>query len=429
MILHEKRKTHKKIYLKNFKKFFMAFIVLLYFLLRLPPFYSQARNKTYIGEYGKIEAIVSTEGIIVRDEEVIKHLGGGEILLLVKEGERVRKGQKIANIHFNHLDEKTTKDLEIINLRIDSIKDQQAGRQFFQKDIEKIENDILAITKEIQQYITSGNYEKVYKLKNELSLLIEKKSIIYGEKSFSGKNLEQLEQQKKSLEDKINASVEVVYSEYPGIIAMGSDGLEGLLTLKGLDDFSIQQYETLKNSIKSTNSDHDKDEELFLRIIKDHKWSIITTLKEKDVQDLKDGKVVKLRQRGDSKEYKTVVRKIIKNQEEAIVVLDLTEFMKDYYNKRVISFDLVKSSIEGIMIPNSAIIEKDNKLGVFRLDINGFARFVPIKVKGSNKEYSIVYSGYFDEDDHGEMKKVNTINYYDEIVEVANKTNEGDKIR
>lgn len=430
MFLHKKKKNKKRPPLKVFSRLFIIIIVLFYLLSRMPPFFSQATNKTYVAEYGKIEAVVSTEGYIVRDEKVIKHLGEGEIVLLTEEGKKVRKGQKLATLHFNDLDEKTSKDLEIINLRIESIKDKQTEQQPFHKDIEKIESDIAAASREIQQFIKDGEYEKVYPLKENLSLLIEKKSIITGEKSFSGKNLEQLEQQRKSLQEKVSASEEAIYSEFPGIVAVGSDGLEDLLTLNNLEDFTLQEYETIKNSIKPLNANDDGDQEISLRIIQDHKWSIITTVKEKDMQQLEEGKSIKLRQRGESKEYKAVIRKIIhEDGEDAIIVLDLTEFMEEFYNKRVITFDMIKTSFEGIMIPNTAIIEQEGKQGVFRLDVNGFSRFIPVKIKGSNREYSIIYNGYFDESNNGENSRVNTINFYDEIVTNAEKISQGDRIR
>lgn len=430
MLLHKKKRTKKRLPFKVLSRLFVFIVVLLYLISRMPPFFSQATNKTYVVEYGKIEAVVSTEGYIARDEKIIKRLGEGELSLLVKEGEKVRKGQKLATVHFNDLDEKSSKDLEIINLRIESIQGKESEQQLFQRDIEKIENDIMIASREIQQLIKNGEYEKVYPLKGNLALLIEKKSIINGEKSFSGKNLEQLEQQKKSLQEKINASVETIYSEFPGMVAIGSDGLEELLTLNHLENLTLHEYETIKNSVKPLNSNGEGAQEVNLRMIKDHKWSIITVLKEKDIEQLEEGKSIKLRQRGESKEYKAVIRKIIhEDGEDAIVVLDLTEFMEEFYNKRMLTFDLIKTSFEGIMIPNTAIVEEDEKQGVFRVDVNGFSRFIPIKVKGSNREYSIVFNGYFDENNNGESTRINTINFYDEIVTNAEKISQGDRIR
>ncbi|AOY77390.1 HlyD family efflux transporter periplasmic adaptor subunit [Clostridium formicaceticum] len=425
--MKNKRKKRRRLSLSKLVKLFIATIVLGYFLSRVTPFFSQATNKTYIAEYGKIEAAVSTEGYIVRDEKVMKNLGEGKVVLYVSEGEKVARNQKLAEIYLEEIDAKTSKDLEIINLRIQNIKEQQSEQQVFSKDIEKIDGEINAILKEVQQHINEGSYERVSLLKENLSTLVEKKSVISGEKSFSGKNLDQLEKQQQSLQSKINASVEVVYSEFPGVFAIGNDGLEELLNLKNIENITEQEWQTIKNTYKPKS---DALEQNSLRIIENHRWSIVAKLKEVEIEGIGENRRVMIRLRGDSKEYRATVRKIIEvNEEEIIVILDLTDFIEDFYNKRLIAFDMIKSSFEGIMIPNSAIVEREGREGIYRLDVNGFARFIPIKVKGSNREYSIVYYGSFDDTKDGETKRVNTMNFYDEIVVNAQHISEGEKIR
>ncbi|AKL95561.1 HlyD family secretion protein [Clostridium aceticum] len=422
-----KRKKRKSLSIGKLIKIFAATIILGYFLSRVTPFFSQATNKTYIAEHGKIETTVSTEGYIVRDEKVMKNLGEGKVVLYVSEGEKVARNQKLAEIHLGEIDEKTTRDLEIINLRIQNIKDKESEQQVFSRDIEKIDAEITAILGEIQQYINEGPYEKISLLKENLSTLVEKKSIISGERSFSGKNLDQLERQQQSLQSKVNDSIEIVYSEFPGVFAIGNDGLEELLNLRNIENITEQEWQTIKNTYKSKG---DSLEQNSLRIIENHRWSIVARLKELEIEGVEENRRIMIRLRGDSKEYSAVVRKILPvDEEEVIVILDLTDFIEGFYNKRLIAFDMIKSSFEGIMIPNSAIVEKEGQEGIFRLDVNGFARFVPIKVKGSNREYSIVHYGYFDDTRNNETKRVNTMNFYDEIVVNAQQVTEGEKIR
>ncbi|SES65541.1 putative membrane fusion protein [Natronincola peptidivorans] len=425
--MHKKKKVKKRLIIRNINKLFIGIIILLYFLSRMPPFFSQATNKTYIAEYGKIETAITTEGYIVRDEKVITSTSEGDVILLVNEGERVARGQKIATIHFNDLDDNITKDLEIINLRIENIKDKQLEEHLFQTDIQKINNEIETVTQQIQDLIKNGDYIKVGALKETLLILVEKKSIISGEKSLPGRNLEQLERQQQNLQEKVSASVKTIISEYPGAVALGRDGLEDLLTLSNLDYMTLQQFETIRNSL---DNDKQQDDETNIRIIKNHQWSIITKLMQEDILGLEKERKIKIRQQGDNKEYNAIVRNVIQEDDDnCIVVLDLTEFMEEFYNKRSITFDVIIRSYEGVMIPNSAITEHEEQTGVFRLDVNGFARFVPIKAKGSNREYSIVYNGSFDEKVNNETQRINTINYYDEIVVDAEKINIGERIR
>ncbi|SDK42002.1 putative membrane fusion protein [Natronincola ferrireducens] len=422
MVLEKKRKANKRISFKKVSKLFIGMIILLYFLSRVSPFFSQATNKTYIAEYGKIESLVSREGLVVRDEKVVGTLGEGEINLAVNIGEKVAKGQKLATIYLDEVDEKTTKDLEIISLRIENIKGQQTQQSIFHRDIEKINQEIAGISKEIQQNIEEGQYEKIKGLKEKIALLVEKKSIISGEKSFAGQNLEQLERQRQILQNKVNASVEKIYSEFSGIVAVGSDGLEDILSLKNIDEITGQQLRVIENTYESGRNNLQKQN---IKIIKSHRWSIIVELQDSEIEGMEKGKTIKIRQRGNPREYNALIRNIISEEESNMVILDLNEFMESFYEERTLDLDMIKSSYEGIMIPETAIIEKEGQEGVYRLDINGFSRFVPVKVKGRNREYAIVYHGYFEH----EGNRVNTINFYDEIIMYAEKISEGDKVR
>lgn len=427
--LHNNKKHKKRRFTRGLGKKIIIIIVILYIISRIPPFLTQAGNKVYIAQFGNISEQVFAEGYIVRNEKVIKNFEEGEINLIVPEGEKVAKGQKIATIHYGEIDDKTIKDLDIINLRIEKIKDKDIDDQIFSKDIEKIDEEILKITKEIQDIIKNNKYEKIDSLKLDLMELVDKKSILNGEKSFMNTNLEQLERQQQRLQEKVDNSIEIIYSEFPGIIALGSDGLEEVLTLNNIENLNVEDMQSIENTYKNLNESNDEKTNHDLRIINSHQWSILTMLKEEDAQGLKEGKAIKIRQRGDNREYNAVVRKINhKEGENAIIIIDATEFMEDFHNKRKIELDIIKNSYDGIMIPNTSIIEKDGQLGVYRIDINGFYIFTPIKIKGSNRDYSIVYYGNFEEKREDETIIVNTINFYDEIAINADKITEGMRI-
>ncbi|MCC5911948.1 MAG: hypothetical protein JJT76_16135 [Clostridiaceae bacterium] len=422
----EKRKIKKRRLSSRFKKLLIGIIVLVYFLSRIPSLFSQAGNTPYVAEYGKIENVASLQGYIVRDEEIIKRVDQGELTLHVSEGEKVARGEKLAVVHFHDLDEKAAKDLEIINLRIENIKEKNEETQIFNSDIVKIDEEIHKISKEIQDYIKAGKYEKIHSLKENMLVLTEKKSIIVGERSFSGRNLEQLERQQQSLKDKVNASMHTIYSQDPGYIALGSDGLEDLLSFTSIENINPEELGTI-----TTSQNDDKDMNV-IRIVKSHRWSIITEVKAEVIEALQEGRRMNLRPQGESREYKATVRKIISSEDEetGLVIMDLTEFMEGIYNKRTINFDLIINNYEGIILPGSTIVEKEGQVGVYRVDLNGFAKFVPVRVKGSNREYSILHNGFFEgKNEKDEIVRINTINFYDEIATNPSALKDGDRIR
>lgn len=424
--LQQRGKVKRSAPKRNAGKLLVIAIVMLYFLSRMVPLIKASGSKTYIAEYGKIEEIIMTTGYVARDEKVFCSVGKGEAKYFIAEGKKVAKNQKLAEIYLKSMDENLFTDLEIINLRIQNIKEKQSNQQLFQNDIQKIDNQIHAILKKIQFDIKNGNFGKVQESKNELESLLDKKNVIVGQKSFVGRNLAQLEQQKLNLENKIKNSIQTIYSEYPGIVALGSDGLEELINLKSIESITTKDLKLFENAKLEVLTKEIKKDSPVIRMIRSHRWSIICKLSEQEVSGMAEGKRLKVKRQGYNREYSATVRKIIREGNENIVILDLTEFMDDYYNLRTLKIEIVKDRYEGIKLRNQSIVEKNGQLGVYVVNTNGTTKFVPIKIKGKNEDCSIAHIRFYDEkvnvkdEKSGEIvEKINrtyTVNMYDEII-------------
>ena len=423
---------------KNAKKrrnkafYLVILIVILYFGSRMAYLLNASAQSTYVVEYGKIEKSVETTGYVARQEKILTTIGSGDIEYFVSEGDKIAKGQKIAEVYLDQLDEKSRKDLEAINLRLQNIKGKQDGQDALKGDIEKLEKQILFLVGSIQQDLKEEKYDKIAVFKKELEDLLDKKSVIAGEKSFSGKNIAQLEQQKSQLENKVNSSVKTIYSDSPGIVAMGSDGFEELLNYRLLNEITGKQFKLLEDSNLNSFSEKAQGERPIIRIIENYKWSIVVEINSEQAEKIGKGKNVQIRILDQNKELKAIVRNVIDEEDKKIIIFDLDEFIDDFYNIRAIEVEIILSQYEGAMVPNSSIIEKEGVKGVYTLDVNGIPDFKPVKVLTSNEQYSILYDGFFEqksEEAQDEVERIKTINLYDEIVMNGDKIKEGKRIR
>ena len=146
------------------KGFYLAIlIVVLYFSSRMVPLLRVSAQSIYVVEYGKIEESIETVGYIAREEKVLTTIGDEDIKYFVSEGEKVAKGQKLAEVHLKQLDEKSKKDLEAINLRLQNIKEKQDGQGFLKGDVEKLEKQMLILIKSIQQDLKEEKCESILK--------------------------------------------------------------------------------------------------------------------------------------------------------------------------------------------------------------------------------------------------------------------------
>jgi putative membrane fusion protein len=417
---------------KNRGLYLAILIVILYFGSRMTPLLNASAQNTCVIEYGKIENSIESVGFIAREEKILTTINNGDVKYFVSEGERVAKGQKLAEIYLEQLDERSRKDLEAINLRLQNIKGKQDGQDFFKADVEKLDKQISTLTKLIQQDLREEKYERIADYKEELKGLLDKKSIIAGEKSFSGKNVVQLEQQKSQLENKVNSSVQTIYSDSSGFVALGSDGFEELLNYKLLHEITGKQFKLLKDSNLDLSPEETQKEKLAIRIIKNHKWSVVVEIDAEQGEGIEKGKNVRIRTAGQNKELEAVVRNVTDEEDKKIVIFDLDEFIADFYNIRTMAVEIVLSQHEGAIVPNSSIIEKEGVKGVYTVDIGGVLNFKPVKTQISNKEFSILYDGSFEQesrDDPNRVEQIKTINLYDEIVINADKVKEGKRIR
>lgn len=424
----KKRKRKGKI----FGKLIIVIIIALYLLSRIYPLYGASGLQTYIAEYDKIEIVISTNAFIARDEKVYTSLGDGEVKYFVNQGQKVAKGQRLAEVYLENFDEKTIEELEIINLRIQNINNSTKNEgEFFERDLEKINQSIRGLIQNLQQDIDSGNFSSINTYRKELEAEVEKKNVISGDNSFGGKNLNELQDRKRVLEDRLKSNYQVIYSDIPGFIAFGSDGLEELINLKSIDNITSKDFDLLYNNQLKNQDDNISTESPIIRIVHNHKWSIFTKLDLQQAEGLEVGKSYFIRNQTDERRYKSTLRRLTLEEEEAILIFDLNETMEGSFDHRSIKVDIIKQYYEGVIVPNSALVELSGSLGVFRIDVNGFARFVPVKLKGQNNNFSVIFDGFYEEYNTKTEKvdRFKTINLYDEILRVGETVIDGQKVK
>lgn len=229
-----------------------------------------------------------------------------------------------------------------------------------------------------------------------------------GEKIAIGQKLAELNS---------DGNVVPIYSDESGLVVYNTDGLERIFSTNSLNKITFESLALIR-SIFDEKTRQNKNKKNAVRIITGHEWSLVLILSNEEVEGLYVNARVLLQRYGDVREYNAIVRKIITENEESIVILDLSEAMDEFYNARVLSVDILVDSYSGLMIENTSIFQKDEQKGVFRINYSGNTEFVPIKIKGSNNEHSIVYDDYFTEIDTGaenETNRINTIDLFDRI--------------
>lgn len=416
-----------KIKKKKKRKFIYNYIVILgiliYLIFKLIANISHSAVHIEIVNYGEINESINKNGIIIRDEKLILSRSTGKINYFIKEGQRIPKNEKIADVEIKKIDSKVKEKLDTLNRRIDGVKENR-DVEILRKDIDKIDNNIKLLSLEIKNKVISGNLENIQSLKEDLLYLIDKRSLIWGEKSIVGKNIKTLEEEKSILENKMSGSVNTILSDSTGIVSLNADGLEETLKFSSLDKLDSEYLSDIKNNgniIEKKEIVQVGDE--IAKIVNNHTWYIATILDKDEKDKFKINKSVKIIK--DKEVFVGTPIYIYKDKfGKYIGVFEVNEEKEGFYTNRKCNIKIIYKQLNGIKITKDAIITRNGKRGVFVLSETGNATFKELKsILGENNKYVVL--NYRDI----KKNKINTVDLYDELILNPENIKEGQKVR
>lgn len=366
---------------------------------------------TFRVDNGTLYQEETVQGYVIRKETVVKgenYKNGMEQIIV--EGEKVAKNQPMYRYYSN--DEKNLKEkIEELDKKIQDALEKD-NSSIYSSDLKIIERQIDDKIKN-SSGITDLNAVNDYK--KQINDLVTKKAKMVGELSPSGSYIKQLIEQRGALENQLNSGSEYVNAPTSGIVSYRVDGLEETLGNIELTSLSKEYLENLNlktGKMIATSEESGK-------VIDNFSCYIVTVLNSEKSKEAKVGDKVKVSLSGE-KELNAQIVYIKQEDDENLVVLEVSELVEELVNYRKISFDLIWWSYSGLKVPNQAIKEKDGLQYVVRSRA-GYLSKVLVKVLRQNDKYSIVtaYStdelkelGYTPE----EISSFKKITIYDEII-------------
>ncbi len=405
----------------------LFFVICLSYLARFIFF----NIETEIVKYDSVENAIHTTALIVRDESPVMLPGGVEINLKVSEGDRVYTGKKILEvIKGNQADESIAMKIKQLDERIKEIKQSDINNNFFSEDKEKIEEQINEGVEELKNITRSGDYSKFDTTKSNLAANLYKKSLIYGEGSFFGKNLEQLQKEKATLEGLYNNSIDVIYALSSGVVSCTTDGYEQILSPKNIKDFDINSMKEIISSLKIEDSgvsndsnDSNRDGAAGVKIVDNFEWFTCSLISAEQSKELTSGKRIRLRfsEFGNAEVYGEVYRVSKPEEDTCLVIIKISEHINGFYKKRITEMDIIRDYNEGFTIPAKAIVTRDNIKGVYIIK-KGMVKYVPVVVMIEDQERCLVRN--YSNEDSALGTDYETLKVFDEVIITTEKVKE-----
>lgn len=330
-------------------------------------------------EKGKIYSESQAEGYIIREEEVLKGENYKNGISQIKaEGEKVALKENVFRYYTKDEDSLITKIQELDN---EIAQTQSKENNIFLSDVKVIENEIETKINEIYMV---NDIKKVKEYKSNIDEYMKKKTRIIGENSPSGSHLKSLIQKRSEYENKLNSGSEYMKANISGMVSYKVDGLENVLTPDSINTITEDFLNDLKlktGQIVSSSSECGK-------IVNNYYCYIASVINKEKVQDLEEGKSIKLRLiNGD--EIPATVEQIREDKDKNIIIFKITKDVEELIEYRKINYDIIYWSYSGLKVPNSTLIE-ENGLNYVVRNRAGYTDKILVKLEKQNDTYSII---------------------------------------
>jgi len=390
----ELRELHKK--RKGLKVW--GFLALVFLMVYIPSFLHWVYGTnvtTDILKIGTIEDSVNTDGVVIRNEEVLKSPFDGKCIMEAAEGDRIPVRFRVAQV-LNQASEKANDDIRSVDLKIiKSQKEKIESKDFFSEDVAKIEDDLAQKARQLAFTLNEEDMSGLKSVKGEIDELLKKRALILGSLGGSDAYVESLKKEKQRLEEQLKQNTREIFSDSPGIISYAIDGYETVLTPEGIKDLKPSSLAKLKfeKTADSPNPVRVSAGKPFAKIIKDIETHIVFPMDSKRAQRLKKDDDIKLRLNDLGKTFNANVEYISAEEGgKCLVAVSTDRGASEMTAMRKLNVDVILDSYKGYKVPLKSLtkVDMDGKQAVLVIVSANYANFKKVKITGSDGEFAII---------------------------------------
>lgn len=366
--------------------------------------------------YGQLNIENAYDGIIFRNELIVGTNVEGNIRYNVADGDKVKKGLKIAEIY------RDTGDVSGVQVS-ESGTEQVVSAQMLTISEDDLNIEIDKLVGALLEARRNQDFIEVHNLKQDLDLKLDKLEMLKNMESISGSGFEEAFVGGGVLSEGQSISL---YSPKAGIVTFASDGMESALTPENI--FKLDYDNLLDQSIqvKSLTTDYVANGSPIYKIIDNSVWMLVAIIEKSEIGLYDEGKYVKVRI--NDEDVTGVVSKVFETGEKGALVLKMTEQVAGFHKERIVKATIIRENYQGLKIPSSAVVNRQGLQGVFILGVDNKAMFKPVRIIGYDQEFAIVKNGFVEVQTDEGPERVRSIDINDDVLIEGSKFNDGDLV-
>lgn len=395
--------------------------LIVFFLVKFALAAFLKENLTYELVYDQLNVEQMYSSILFRNETIVYSNSSGNIKYSVAEGEKVKKGQKIAEINFN---------AQITNAGQNSVVSAEApeilaASEIIEVNIEEINASLETLLEASILAIEEGSFLKAADLKQDLILRMEKRDRLISNKS--------LVNNKSSFSQQFVGSGELgegeslsLYSPYAGIITFNVDNYEEKFTIEEIYNIDYSAVMGQDIGISSVSNNVIYENSPVYKLVEPSTWFMVSIINKDEINSYEKDKIITAQIGQET--VKGVVADVFESGERGALVIKFNEQFPEFYKLRKVDVKIIRENYQGLKVKKNSILTKEGQNGVLILGLDNTATFVAIKVIGYNEEDVVVTDEFFYIGTGEEKKRIRTLDRFNEVILDPTRFNEGDKV-
>ncbi len=340
----------------------------------------------------KIEEVSACVGVLVKTEHTATLPTDGVTEIVVKDGQRVAKGEMIATVYNSAADESVKAQLAEVNKRIYAMEVSRADDAVFFSDATIIESTIAKNVDEVIALATEYDMESIAEYKYRFSTMADQKAVAKGEKETFTDQLTRLRAEKSVLESQFGKIESVALSPIPGIFVEGHDGFETELTKESAEFFTPDTVNDVIYRERERKIAETEGNVYSYKIVDNYSYMVAVNLQDSFCGNLKVGDNTQIRFSDLSgASYPAKIVHISEPNAKGIraVVVECRSHVEGLLDKRIVNVDFIRKSVSGYKVDTEYLHTVDNKVGLF-IKRGAVMKFIPVTVVYSTEHEAIV---------------------------------------
>ncbi len=307
-----------------------------------------------------VDDTVYAQGIAIRDEIPVAGNSSGIVSYFYDDGVRVITGTSVAEVHANRQSVQNKHRAEKIDAEIERL----SGIQKTAGSIANVSSISLTIEEQIGRLISmneSGNLQDAENICGGLQDVLNKKAIAIRDVTDFSNKIQQLENEKASLQNQMSAQISQIVSPAYGYFGSYCDTASDSITTALLSTATVSQLEELSSARYEQNNAY------VGKVILGYIWYYAALVSPEDANKFSIGTTALLYFGSSSEEVPGTVTQLIQDAEngKTAVVFSCDYMSQEISRLRNSAVRIELGSYKGLKIPYKALRFQDGVQGVY----------------------------------------------------------------